>query len=101
VRTRGNPAAYVQPVASSLNGLDRTLALFDIRTIEQHLSDAWLSTMLSKGVASLLYEVSSTDALTFVSVTLFLFVTATAACLVPAIRAANVPPAAGSARFRG
>jgi predicted permease len=169
VRTRGNAAAYVQPVTSSLNGLDRTLALFDIRTMEQHLNDALLlqrasaflfgmagliglaiaatglyglisflvarqtkefairmalgarrgqivagvlrrglrltaagaavglvlSTMLGKGVASLLYGVSSTDALTFGSVTIFLFLTATAACLVPAIRAANVPPAAG------
>jgi predicted permease len=169
VRTRANAAAYVQPVTSSLNGLDRTLALFDIRTMEQHLNDALLlqrasaflfgmagliglaiaatglyglisflvarqtkefairmalgarrgqivagvlrrglrltaagaavglvlSTMLGKGVASLLYGVSSTDALTFGSVTIFLFLTATAACLVPAIRAANVPPAAG------
>ncbi len=51
-----------------------------------------IASMLSRGIASLLYGIKPTDTLTFLSVTLFLFVTAVAACAVPALRAANVSP---------
>ncbi len=156
-------------MTSALKGVDRELALFDIRTMEQHLSNALLlqrasaflfglagaigvliagtglyglisflvakqtkelairmalgaqrtqilagvlrkgmgltaagsaiglalAALMGRGIASLLYGVSATDGLTFAAVTLFLFVTALAACVVPAVRAANVAPAAG------
>jgi putative ABC transport system permease protein len=51
-----------------------------------------LAVILGKGIASLLYGVTPLDRFTFASVTVFLLVTALAACLVPALRAANVPP---------
>jgi len=169
LHTRGNPAALVQPLTSAVKGADRTLALFDIRTMQQHLNNALLlqrasaflfglagaigvliagtglyglisfvvarqtkelairmalgaqrsrilagvlrkglgltaagsvvglvlATLMSRGISSLLYGVSATDGVTFVSVTMFIFVTALTACIVPAVRAANVPPAAG------
>ncbi len=169
LRTRGAPAAYVEQVTAALRDADRGLALFDIRTMEQHVNDALLlqragaflfgiagliglilastglyglisflvsrqtkeiairmaigarrgqilagvlrkglgltaagaavglllAVLSGKGIASLLYGVSATDGLTIAAVTLFLLLTALAACLVPAIRAANVPPSAG------
>ncbi len=52
-----------------------------------------LAIVLGQGISTLLYGVSSTDAVTLVAVTLFLLLTATAACIAPALRAANVAPA--------
>ena len=169
LRTRGNPAALVQPVTAAVKAADRTLALFDIRTMEQHLNNALLlqrasaflfglagvigvliagtglyglisflvarqakelairmalgaqrsqilagvlrkglgltaagsgiglllAALMGRGISSLLYGVSPTDGVTFAAVTMFIFVTALAACLVPAFRAANVAPSAG------
>ena len=48
---------------------------------------------LAQAISSLLYGVSSKDVVTFAIVTLFLFLTTAAACIIPAIRAANVAPA--------
>jgi len=169
LHTRENPAALVQPVTSAVKAADRTLALFDIRTMEQHLYNALLlqrasaflfgvagvigvliagtglyglisflvarqtkelairmalgaqrgqivggvlrmglaltgagsavglalATLMGRGISSLLYGVSATDGLTFGAVTIFLLVTAVIACMVPAVRAANVAPALG------
>jgi predicted permease len=47
---------------------------------------------LSRLVANMLYGISATDPLTFVAVTLLLFVSALAACYIPARRAAKVAP---------
>ena len=52
-----------------------------------------LAALLSRGIGSLLYGVSPTDGLTFASVTLFLLLTALAACILPALKAANIAPA--------
>ena len=52
-----------------------------------------LSVALGRAISSLLYGVSSTDGVTFAAVILFLFFTSAAACIVPAVRAANVAPA--------
>jgi ABC-type antimicrobial peptide transport system permease subunit len=51
-----------------------------------------LATMLSRGIGNLLYGVAPTGVPTFLSVTLFLFGTAVAACTVPALRATNIAP---------
>jgi len=40
LRTRGNPAGYTQQVRESIRKIDPTLAVFDIRTMETHLSQA-------------------------------------------------------------
>jgi predicted permease len=40
VRTRHNPAAYAQPVRQIIRDLDPSLAVFDIRTMDQQLSQA-------------------------------------------------------------
>jgi predicted permease len=169
VRTRGNPASHLQQVTAAVKSLDPALAVFDIRTMEQHLNNALLlqragaflfglsgliglviagtglyglisflvarqtkefgirmalgarkgqiltgvlrrglgltaagcglglvfAMLLGGGIASLLYGVSPTDWVTYGSVTVFLLVATLVACVVPAMRAANVPPAAG------
>jgi len=51
-----------------------------------------LAAALSRGIASLLYGIGPNDAVTFLSVTLFLIVIAVSACAVPALRAATVSP---------
>jgi predicted permease len=40
VRTSGDPAGYVQDVRRRIHDLDPTLPLFDVRTMETHLSEA-------------------------------------------------------------
>jgi ABC-type antimicrobial peptide transport system permease subunit len=169
LHTRENPAALVQPVTSAVKAVDRSLALFDVRTMEQHLNNALLlqrasaflfglagvigvliagtglyglisflvarqtkelairmalgaqrsqilagvlrkglgltaagsavglslATLMGRGISSLLYGVSATDGVTFAAASTFIFVTALIACVVPAVRAANVAPAAG------
>jgi predicted permease len=52
-----------------------------------------LAAMLSSGIGGLLYRVRSTDPVTLIAVPLFLLATALAACVVPALHAANAPPA--------
>ena len=47
---------------------------------------------LNRVMASLLFEVTSTDPATFAGLSLLLVVIATIACLVPALRAARVDP---------
>jgi ABC-type antimicrobial peptide transport system permease subunit len=169
VRTRGNPASHLQQVTAAVKSVDQGLAVFDLRTMEQHLNNALLlqragaflfglsgliglviagtglyglisflvarqtkefgirmalgarqgqiltgvlrkglgltaagcgmglvfAMLLGGGIASLLYGVSPTDWVTYASVTVFLLVATLIACVVPAMRAANVPPAAG------
>ena len=51
-----------------------------------------LAAVLGRTVASLLYGVSSTDALTFITVPVFLLTISAAACVAPARRAASVDP---------
>jgi putative ABC transport system permease protein len=51
-----------------------------------------LALVLSRTAASLLYGVSPTDTPTFILVPVFLVLTALAACLVPARRAASLDP---------
>jgi predicted permease len=166
-RTRGNPAGFVSELSASVRAADRGLALFDIRTMDQQVSNALLlqragaflfglagamglviaatglyglvsfvvagqskefgirmalgarrgqilagvlgrgmkltvvgvaaglllAIALGQGISSLLYGVSSTDGVTLATVALFLFLTTAFACIVPAVRAANVAPA--------
>jgi predicted permease len=40
LRTRGNPAGYASQVRQMIRGIDPTLALFDMRTMDTHLSQA-------------------------------------------------------------
>ncbi|HXA50381.1 MAG TPA: FtsX-like permease family protein, partial [Candidatus Acidoferrum sp.] len=40
VRTRANPAGYAQPVRQIIRDLDPSLAVFDVRTMDQQLSQA-------------------------------------------------------------
>jgi ABC-type antimicrobial peptide transport system permease subunit len=40
VRTRGNPAGYAPRVRETIRGLDPALALFDVRTLDTHISKA-------------------------------------------------------------
>ena len=165
-RVRGDPGSFVPRLTAAMRDADHGLALFDIRTMEQHVQDALLlqragaflfglaglvglliagaglyglvsflvsrqtkeigirmalgacpaqilaqvlskglqptavgwalglaaAAMLSRGIANLLYGITPTDGPTYLGVTLFLLVTALAACIVPALRAANVAP---------
>ena len=40
LRTRDNPAGYAPLVRQAIRGIDPTLAIFDVRTMEAHLSQA-------------------------------------------------------------
>jgi predicted permease len=40
VKTTNAPAAYAGPLREAIRGADRALAVFDVRTMEHHLSDA-------------------------------------------------------------
>ena len=165
-RVRGDPGSFVMRLTAAMRDADHGLALFDIRTMEQHIQDALLlqragaflfglaglvglliagaglyglisflvsrqtkeigirmalgacpaqiltqvlckglqptavgsalglatAAVLSRGIANLLYGITPTDAPTYLGVMLFLAVTALAACIVPALRAANVAP---------
>jgi predicted permease len=166
VRTRGNPAGYAPLVRRKIRDIDPALAVFDVRTMDTHLTNALLlprvaaflfglagfmglliSTVgiygvisfgvarktreigirmalgasrlrvlgmvlrqglaltvigsaiglglalaLARTAASLLYGVSPSDTVTFIAVPAFLLLTAAAACLAPAKRAASLDP---------
>ncbi|HWR50593.1 MAG TPA: ABC transporter permease [Bryobacteraceae bacterium] len=166
VRTRGNPSGYAPLVRGRIRDIDPALAVFDVRSMDTHLTNALivpraaaflfglagfmgllistigiygvisfgvarqtreigirmalgarraqvLGMVLKQGLvltvvgsaiglglalvfarlaASLLYGISPTDTLTFIGVPLLLLLTAAAACLVPAKRAASLDP---------
>jgi ABC-type antimicrobial peptide transport system permease subunit len=48
--------------------------------------------LLARGLRSLLFEVSATDATTYAGAALFLTVVAVLACLIPSMRASRVDP---------
>ena len=166
VRTRGNPASYAQSIRQIFRDIAPDLAVFDVRTMDTHLTKALflprvaaflfglagiigllistigiygvisfavarqtkdigirvalgarrgqiLAMVLKQGIllttigaaigfaialaasrtaASLLYGISPTDALTFTAVPILLLLIASAACLIPARRAASLDP---------
>jgi len=166
IKTRGNPQAMVRPARQEIEKLDPAMAVFNVDTLENHVSKAFLVPRLcaalfgtfgllglalaaaglygvaaysvrsrtreigirmvmgarpamilrlvtaqglgivliglaaglaaawglSRFTASLLYGISPTDAVTFVAVPAVLAVTALAALLVPARRAASLDP---------
>jgi predicted permease len=42
VRTTGNPAAIIRPAENEIHALDRNLAVFNVETMQQHVSNAML-----------------------------------------------------------
>ena len=63
-----------------------------VRFILQMADDQPVALALNRVMASLLFEVTTTDPATFAGLSLLLVVIATIACLVPALRAARVDP---------
>ena len=54
VRTPGNPAALVQPLAAAVTRVDRDLPLFDVRTMEQRLAGSLATARFNTLLLSLL-----------------------------------------------
>ena len=52
VRTSGAPLAYAQSLRQAIRGVDPSLAVFDVRTIETHIADALLVPRLLWGIAA-------------------------------------------------
>jgi putative ABC transport system permease protein len=50
VRTRGNPSDYLAAVRSEVSALDKSLALYDVKTMRQHLGPALLPARLAGSV---------------------------------------------------